>query len=62
MEASERVMTEDGDAEGEHVNRLKGLLNDLVRKERRSYERCQGTGYRLADRGLVDGRSDQWRQ
>ena len=51
MEAKEKVVTDGGDAEEEHILRLRTLLRDLVRKLWRSHGCCQGTGDNPTDRG-----------
>ena len=61
MESSERVMTEGGDAEEEHVLRLRALLHDLVRKKGR-IEAAKELGLDPRTVGAcMDGEGMSWR-
>ncbi len=62
MESSERVMTEGGDAEEEHVQRLMALLHELVRREgsRRGAARALGIDRRTVG-ACMDGGGMTWR-
>ncbi len=62
MEASEKVITEEGDVEEEHVNRLMALLHEVVRREgsRKGAARALGIDRRTVG-ACMDGGGMTWR-